>query len=295
MIKTAWPDELVHAAACRRAVLFFGAGISMNAVGKDGKTRTPNWADFLKLACKENGSKNKSINKEIVGLIDKKDYLTAAEVIKNTIGKNKFIDVLKQHFHSPDFGSAEIHDYLFQLDLRISITPNVDGIYEAAVGKRGAGAVTVKNYFDEDVADSLRRHERVLIKSHGSVSQPTKIIFTRSGYAEARNKHSEFYELIDALLRTHTFLFVGCGLDDPDIRGLLENYQYRHPSGQSHYFVTAKGNMSDAVKQVIQESMKIKIIEYERTPDHRYLTSSLQELVMLVEARRNNIAKTLSW
>lgn len=255
MIKTAWPDELVHAAACRRAVLFFGAGISMNAVGKDGKTRTPNWADFLKLACKENGSKNKSINKEIVGLIDKKDYLTAAEVIKNTIGKNKFIDVLKQHFHSPDFGSAEIHDYLFQLDLRISITPNVDGIYEAAVGKRGAGAVTVKNYFDEDVADSLRRHERVLIKSHGSVSQPTKIIFTRSGYAEARNKHSEFYELIDALLRTHTFLFVGCGLDDPDIRGLLENYQYRHPSGQSHYFVTAKGNMSDAVKQVIQESI----------------------------------------
>ena len=295
MMKTIWPDELVHAAACRRCVLFFGAGVSMNAVGKDGKTRTPNWANFLRLVCKENGSPRKAINQEILGLIDNKDYLTAAEVIRNTIGKQKFIDVLKVHFHSPDFGSAQIHDYLFQLDLRITITPNVDGIYEAAVGKRGAGAITTKDYYDDDVADSLRRHERVLIKSHGSISHPTKIIFTRSDYAEARNKHADFYELLDALLRTHTFLFVGCGLDDPDIRGLLENYRYRHPAGQSHFFVTARGNMSSAVKQVVQESMKINIVEYELTTDHKFLTTSLRSLVKLVDASRIDIAKSQSW
>jgi hypothetical protein len=294
-MKTDWPTELIHAAACRRSVLFFGAGVSMNAIGKDGKTKTPSWAQFLKLACKEIDSAKKPIQKEIIELIDGKDYLTAAEVIRNTTGKPKFNDVLKKHFHLPDFRSASIHDYLFQLDLRIAITPNVDCIYESAVGKRGAGAVTVKNYYDDDVADSLRRHERVLIKSHGSIAQPSKIIFTRSDYAEARNKHADFYELLDALLRTHTFIFIGCGLDDPDIRGLLENYRYRHPSGQSHYFVAAKGNMSAAVKQVIQESMKINIVEYESTSDHKYLTSSLKNLVSLIEASRSEIAKSQSW
>jgi len=290
-----WPNELVHSIACRRCVLFFGAGVSMNAVGSDKKTKTPSWAVFLRVATKKLGSPSKKIVKAVNKLIDEKDYLTAAEVIRNSVGKEQFTNILKDSFHAPDFQPALIHDLLFQLDLRISITPNVDCIYETAVGRRGAGAVTVKKYNDDDVADALRRHERVLIKSHGSISHPTQIIFTRTDYAQARNKHADFYELIDALLRTNTFLFVGCGLDDPDIRSLLENYRYRHPSGQSHYFVTSSDNLSKEVKSVFEESMKINIIEYKSTDDHQHLTEGLKDLVKSVETERLEIAKTQNW
>ncbi len=290
-----WPNELIHSIACRRCVLFFGAGVSMNAVGIDKKTRTPSWAEFLRYSTKSLGSPNKKIVKAVNKLINERDYLTAAEVIRNGVGKEKFTNILKEKFHAPDYQPARIHDLLFQLDLRISLTPNVDCIYETAVGRRGAGAVTVKQYCDDDVADALRRHERVLIKSHGSVSHPNKIIFTRTDYALARNKHSEFYELVDALLRTHTFLFIGCGIDDPDIRTLLENYRYRHPAGQSHYFVTSSNNLLTEVKDVIEESMKIHIIEYVRTDDHRYLTEELQSLVASVETERSEIGKSQTW
>lgn len=290
-----WPQELVQAIACRRCVLFFGSGISRNSVGADGKTRPPTWSAFLIDATKNLGNANKKIVQEVRKLIEKLDYLTAAEVIRQELGREKFIDLVKMAFHTPDYQAAHIHDLLFQLDVRISITPNFDNIYESSVAKRGAGAVTVKKYDDDDIADSLRRHERVLIKSHGSVSHPNHLIFTRSDYANARNKHSHFYELLDALLRTHTFLFVGCGLDDPDIRSLLEDYRYKHPYGQSHYFVTSNRNYCHEIKIAISESLKINIFEYPHTDDHSHLTAYLETLVSEVEAKRIEIGRTLTW
>jgi hypothetical protein len=291
-----WPQELIHSIACRRCVLFFGAGVSMNSVGVDGITRPPSWPDFLTKATGQlNGKHQKKIVREIKKLIAKSDLLTAAEVLKSELKDERFINLIKDAFHVPDFQPALIHDLLFALDLRISISPNFDNIYETAVGRRGAGAITVKKYFDDDIADSLRRHERVLIKSHGSVSNANRLIFTRTDYAKARNEHGQFYELLDALLRTHTFIFVGCGIDDPDIRSLLENYRYRHPFGQGHFFVTAAQNFCTQVKDVLSESLKINIIEYPATKDHGNLTVWLKELVDEVNLQRIDIANGQAW
>lgn len=291
-----WPKELVHSIACRRCVLFFGAGVSMNSVGADGVTRPPSWAGFLDTATNQlTAQHQKKVVREIKKLIAKSDLLTAAEVIKNEMRGEAFVNLMKDAFHVPDFQSAQIHDLLFGLDLRISVSPNFDSIYETAVAKRGAGAITVKKYYDDDIADSLRRHERVLIKSHGSISNANKLIFTRTDYAKARNEHSQFYELLDALLRTHTFIFVGCGIDDPDIRSLLENYRYRHPYGQSHYFVTATQNYCEQIKTVLSESLKINIVEYPASKDHGNLTVGLKDLVDAVNIERIDIAKSQAW
>lgn len=293
-MKSIWPKELIHSIACRRCVLFFGSGVSMNSQGKGG-VRPPTWPNFLETASKELGSPQKKIVKEVKKLIKDADYLTAAEVIRNGIRQERFVNLVKESFHTNDYKSAPIHDHLYNLDLRISITPNFDNIYESAAAKRGAGAITVKIYNDNDIADSLRRHERVLIKSHGTVSSPNSLIFTRTDYAKARNEHSQFYELLDALLRTHTFIFIGCGVNDPDIRSLLENYRYRHPYSQSHYFVTSKQNFCQEIKDVLCESLKIKFIEYESTLDHKHLTIELENLVKQVELERIELGKNQAW
>ncbi|RTY01715.1 hypothetical protein EJ576_08990 [Pseudomonas sp. C 49-2] len=289
-----WPKDLVHSIACRRCVLFFGAGVSMNSVGNDG-VRPPSWSAFLLEAAGQIGPPGKKIVKEITALIKSGDFLTAAEVIRNEIKSENFRNLVKARFHTPDFKAAPIHKLLFNLDLRIAITPNFDSIYETAAGERGAGALTTKIYHDDDIADCLRRHERVLIKSHGTVSSANKLIFTRTDYAKARNEHGQFYELLDALLRTHTFIFVGCGVNDPDIRSLLENYRYRHPYGQSHYFVTASKSFGSEVKAVLSESLKINFVEYLATKDHANLSKELQVLIDLVELERMELSKNQSW
>ncbi|MCL8034387.1 SIR2 family protein, partial [Pseudomonas aeruginosa] len=66
--------------------------------------------------------------------------------------------------------------------------------------------------------------EPLIIKIHGSVDSTDKLIFTRKDYSEARTKYRNFYQIIEALSLTHTFIFIGCGTNDPDIRLLLEDF-----------------------------------------------------------------------
>lgn len=290
-----WPDALIRDIASQKAVLFFGAGVSMNSVGQDGFTKPKSWVSFLTNAIQSTATIAPPLKKEILGLIKKNDLLTACEVIRKTIGRDDFVALVKNEFQTPGYQPADIHDLLWKLDVRITITPNFDNIYDSLVSARGNGTVTIKKYFDNDVADAIRRKERVVIKSHGSVSDPDKLIFTRVDYAKARSENSRFYELLDALLRTHTFLFIGCGLEDPDIRLLLEDYCYRHPHSPQHYFVIPSKRFSSQVKSVFEESLRIKLLEYKYTNDHMNLITELDKLRQAVESSRIEMGKQLNW
>lgn len=290
-----WPEALVRDIASQRAVLFFGAGVSMNSVGLDGHTKPKSWISFLNEAIQSIPAASQSLKREIAGLIRKNDLLTACEVIRREIGRDGFVALVKKEFQTPGYQPAPIHDLLWKLDLRITMTPNFDNIYDTVVATNGSGTVSIKKYFDDDVADALRRKERVLIKSHGSVIDPDKLIFTRVDYAKARSEHSQFYALLDALLRTHTFLFVGCGLEDPDIRLMLEDYCFRHPFALQHYFVIPSRRFSAPIKCVFEDSLRVKLLEYKYTPDHANLTAEICKLVSAVESVRIEMGANMSW
>ena len=164
-----WPDSLVSDLAARRAVLFIGAGISMNSVGQDGRTRPKSWVGFLEAGTKKIGNGNSKLVKQIKELITRNDLLTACEVIKNKIGEESFANLMIDEFQKPGFRHAGIHETLWSLDARITITPNIDTIYDTLVADRGNNTVTVKTYKDSDVAQAIRRRAPLLIKSHGTI------------------------------------------------------------------------------------------------------------------------------
>jgi hypothetical protein len=290
-----WPEQLIQDVAARRAVLFFGAGVSMNSVGTDGRTRPKSWSEFLSAGAKKLGSPSKKIVKQLKELISKNDLLTACEVIKNQIGREDFVDFMKAEFQDPGFRYAPIHETLWGLDLRITITPNVDNIFDGLVAERGAGTVTVKTYKDDDVAEAIRRRERVVIKSHGSVSAPNALIFTRSDYAKARSEHRSFYELLYSLLSTHSFLFVGCGLEDPDIRFLLEDYKYRNSFSQRHFFTLPENSYVEPIRDVFSESLNLNFVTYDSSNRHHELLTGLSDLKDRVELMRAEMGRRTSW
>lgn len=290
-----WPESLVKEIAARRAVLFIGAGVSMNSVALDGRTRPPTWRALLTDGAKKLGSPSKKVVKQVKGLIDAGDLLTACEVIKNELARDEFVTFMKDQLQTPGFKHAPIHETLWGLDLRVTITPNVDNIYDALVADRGSGTVSIKSFKDPDVAEAIRRRERVLIKSHGSISSPNDLIFTRSEYAKARSEHRGFYELIYSLLSTHTFLFVGCGLDDPDIRSLLEDYRYRNGYSQKHYFTFPRETYSDEVLRVFTDSLNLHFVLYSEKSNHAELGSGLVTLKSAVDLLRPQMGNSLSW
>lgn len=287
-----WPDQLVNSIARNRCVLFLGAGLSMNSVDRNGQ-HPKDWKGFLEsgLNIVDNPNCKKIIKKEI----EKGDYLLACELLKKSLGDNDFIELLKNEFERPHFQEAEIHKDIFRLNQRIVITPNFDKIYDSYAAHESHGTVHIKKYDEEsDIADGLRRHDMLVIKMHGTIDAPKKLIFTQKDYAIARVENVKFYKIIEALLMTHTFVFIGAGINDPDIRLLLENYSTMFHTAIPHFFVTTKENIKNK-KEIYSEIYNLCFLTYDSKDYHKELSDSIHSLVQLVEEERAKIASVQNW
>lgn len=287
MIK--WPKDVVTDISRRRCVIFLGSGISMNSVNAAGK-RPKTWLAFLESAL-ETIKPNAHIRK----LLKENDYLTACEVIRRGLGKDEFTRIVREEFLTPAYIPAEIHKKIFSLDSRIVATPNFDKIYETYANGQANGAIVVKQHYDQDVISTVRGSGRVILKIHGTIDSPNNLIFTRAEYAEARTKYSIFYELLEALSLTHTFIFLGCGINDPDIKLLLEDTFFKHNSSRSHLMLLPKTTLHDSVIEVIRDTMNLNVIQYSAKDNHKELLESISDLVQLVEEEKEKLKITMNW
>ena len=284
-----WPQTLISDLARRRTVVFLGSGISRNS--RNGKGRQPKtWIEFLDVL-----KDDIDPNRHVRSLIKERDYLTACEVLKAALGREKFHNALREEFLSPQYDYAPIHETIFKLDSRIVATPNFDKIYETYANHAARSSIVVKHHFDPDIAEAIRNTDRVILKVHGTIDSPERMIFTRKEYAAAREAHRGFYSLLEALALTHTFLFLGCGVNDPDIRLLLEDTFFRYPSSRPHVFVLPGKGLHKSVKTILQESMNLTILTYSPANDHAELGESLTELAELVDSQRDGLRDTGNW
>ncbi len=284
-----WPSSLVSDIARRKSVLVIGAGVSKNSTNSSG-LRPKDWKEFL-VQSSDHLNGKAEINRQIKS----GDFLTACELIKKELGRDDFNTLVKEEFLNPRFNHAEIHQHIYNLDSRIVITPNFDKIYDTYANTTSQGSIIIKKFYEEDIIDCIRRPEPLIIKIHGSVDSTDNLIFTRKDYSEARTKYRNFYQIIEALSLTHTFIFIGCGTNDPDIRLLLEDFTFKYPLNKQHYIIMPSNALNNKVKEIVKDTMSLKILEYDSSNYHKLLTDSLAELVTEVELKRQEIANLQSW
>jgi len=273
---TIWPAKLVEDFQIERVVLFIGSGVSRNSVGRDGVTRPKTWHTFLETAAEQ-----RNVTEKIAPYLQARDYLTALDVLRHGMANEDYAALVRAEYQAPGYEAADIHDALYRLDCRIVLTPNFDKIYDVFAAQKSRGTIDVKEYHCRDIAEFTRGDRRVVIKTHGSVDSHKLMIFGRKDYAKARVEHSLFYDVLKALILTHTFLFVGCGIDDPDIRLVLEDINFGAVGSRSHYFVAAAGAINADMKNVLADTMNLRVVEYAyeaESNDHSDLTKSLIEL-----------------
>ena len=287
-----WPNDLVSDIARRTCVLYIGAGVSANSSSANGIS-PPTWEAFLRSCLTKI---NKTDRSYIEQLLSQKDLLSACEVIIAKIGTAEFNNVAQDAFRRPGFKPASIHETIYNLDARLVITPNVDKIYEQYAQATSCGTIVVKKQTEHDISNFIRSTDRVILKAHGSIDAPNEMIFSKYQYNEARYKYSGFYKLLDSLALTHTYVFIGCGLNDPDIRLTLENYNFGFPGCKPHYFVAADTAMNPDLEQSLLKNCNLKVIKYDNS-DGKYekLLPALNDLVALVEDERNKIAGSQNW
>lgn len=271
-----WPEELIADFEARRVIVFIGSGVSRNSIGADGTTRPKTWERFLIDSANQHG-----LLERIQPHITNRDYLTALDLLRNSITRDMYARIVRREYLDPQYGEAPIHESIYKLDSKIVLTPNFDKIYDVYAQAKSRGTVVIKQYHDLDLARYIRGDQRVVIKAHGSVDSVENMIFGRRDYAEARVKHRWFYEILKALILTHTFVFIGCGTDDPDIRLVLEDIHFSAGYAREHYFISAARNIQEDIKTIFQQTMNLRVLEYDYDPevgDHSDLSVSLEDL-----------------
>lgn len=285
-----WENALVTSIARRRAVLVVGSGVSRNSVNENGD-RPASWEDFLKKC-------SRVIYKPdyVEDLIQRRDYLLACQLIKKKIGPDKFLEMVQEEFQLKGYKPAPIHKHLYNLDCSITISPNFDNIYDDYCRYASGGTFVIKDHTSADIVSYLNKSDvRLLIRNHGSANDPDELIFTAEDYSKARTKYSLFYNVVRSLALTHTFLFIGCGVEDPDLRMLFEDIKFAYGRTPLHYMTTPLGETAPEVLDELGFFMQLRYMKYSPDEGHEELTKSLDELVALVEEKREELANTRGW
>jgi SIR2-like domain len=287
-----WPEDLVKDIAARRSVLFLGAGVSKNACNDKGE-HPMDWNEFLRdLASRVPDPEQRD---EILLCVDDGDLLTACELARRYLRPDGFKTALLREFSDKAFQPAGIHDDLSRVDSRFVLTTNFDKLYENRANQLQKNTVLVKTYYDGDAADVFRRSQRVVLKLHGTIDSPEKTIFTRSQYALARRDYAHFYQMLRGLFVTHTHVFLGASLRDPDIQILLEDHAYHFEGSRPHFIVMPRDSARAGTLRVMEETMNLRALMYDPANNHSELAQSVAELVPLVEAARSDLARTADW
>lgn len=268
-----WPEALVGEVARRRCVLFLGAGVSASAVN-DAGNHPKDWAQFLTDACVLVA--NADTATAIRQLVKDRRYLLALQAIAMESDAGDYQRFLTREFNNPGFAPSDLHKTIHEIDSRIVITTNFDKIYERLCLSIGSEGYKVLPYYSESLGDELRSDTRLIVKAHGTIDDVQKMVFTKSEYHLAKKKHPEFYSMLRAIFLTHTAIFIGCSLDDPDLLLTLEDVRITASGTRPHYVLVRQGANSVWELRDWQESYNIRALEY--GPDYADLTKALQDL-----------------
>lgn len=202
---------LADEARKNQLVLFIGAGVSAG-VG------LPTWDRLLSEAANEAGFDSKQIP-----LLAKQDLRDQATLIDRRMralnggpidGYSRFkADIAAKLSATQPYSLA--HGLLASLPSKEAVTTNFDVLFEQACKIANADiAVLPENPRATD--------DRWLLKLHGSVDDPDRMVLTRSDYLEMPRRYGALMGLVQGLLMLRKMVFIGYALSDEDFHELVD-------------------------------------------------------------------------
>lgn len=221
----------------RQAAWFVGAGASR-------PSKLAGWVDLLKPLGRELG----------ITVTDKDDLPAIAQYYINYMSGNRA--ALIRHLTQILGRSAQpsiYHHQLARSNVATIWTTNYDPLIEDALAQAGLGArVRVR---EADMVEPVEPDRVEVIKVHGSfgVSAPDEFVIATADYEDFADSRPATIERLRSDLLRKTFLFVGYGYGDPNIKAvLLEARRLAQRVGRTHYMLSVLENPSDPEKALRQ-------------------------------------------
>lgn len=189
----------------------------------------PDWRDLLAPYAADIG---------IESLAAGEDLPQLAQFLVNAYGGNRLslIANIRQRVLGKQPNS--LHVQLSRTPARVFWTTNFDTLLEDAL--RPSSMVTVRSS-DPDIADGMNAIGVEVLKVHGCAQRNTSLVLTSADFEDFPQERAAFAERLRHDLVNNSFLFVGYGYGDPNIRTVLT--QVRHltrGSLRQHFMLTRR-------------------------------------------------------
>ncbi len=256
-----WSSKIIEELAYNRVIIFFGSGVSACAKKKDGSS-PKTWREFITDIQTITRNATDDDKEYIKNCLDKEDYLSALQAIKNTSDSGEYGKAVKDAFESDarnPYEKMPAHKLIRDLDCKVVITTNFDKIYESCCSTQGYTTLTYNK--PTSIIDALKSPNSLIIKAHGTIEEVNDIIFTAEQYYTTQEKYPEFYDILFSLFLTNTVLFLGYSLNDPDINLVLQMLHKTASESSPHYIALPRG-IPEQKKQLWKKTYNVEIIEY---------------------------------
>lgn len=291
-MNTTWPTVLIEALSRGECVLFLGAGFTKNATSKTG-AEPVSWTELLtklldEIEPKSPSGRRSKLATSIAAQVRNGDLLWAAQALESeyaTAGRQAdFKDIIAKTVDGPVSGKFQpgpAHQALVSLNARTLVTTNYDKVIERLFSD-GYSFLTYKS---DNIAESIRTGRSVVLKLHGTTDDPQGLILTRLDFADLRQHGRQALKVMEALTLTRTVLFLGYGLDDPDLHLILENQMRVSGSTPGHYLLAHARSVTDARRRVLSKAFGVDVIRYDGDYGDGFI-SALDSLIAQVESAR---------
>ncbi len=261
------PAELINSIIEGKAVAFCGAGLSIPVRRANG-INLPNWKQLLTELLNHAVNDSYSVlplKEEIKTAITENQLLMVAQELEETISRQNIIKYLRDIFLDKNLTPTNTHSALVSIPFLGILTTNYDTLIESAY--------TIKNkrlppiFTQEDlvnVSNPLKTREEFVFKIHGDINRPQTIVLNSHDYSQILFRTPSYRSFLETLFTVNTVLFIGFGLEDPDVDNLLDRMAGIYSRNNDfHYILIPKGRFNNLEKKRLALDKKILTIEYD--------------------------------
>lgn len=202
-----FPEPFLEDLATNRVIPFIGAGFSKNADIPDGKTM-PDWDQLGRLIAKQISGY------QYTGALD------ALSAFSHEYSRSKLVEKLAEHLNVDSVRPGEAHKSFCELPFELVATTNFDFLIEKGYDLAVKYCRPVVG--EDQLSVSQPRYGNALLKLHGDLHHPNRLIITEEDYDGFIDKNPMFSTFLANLLITRTALFIGYSLDDTDFRQIWQ-------------------------------------------------------------------------
>lgn len=264
----AFKNNYVKALKEKNAVLFAGAGMSVQEGFYDWKTLLKPIAEQLELDIEE----------------EQHNLPALAQYFVDNQGnvRNALTQILVDEYAKTNNSISENHKILARLPIQIYWTTNYDNLIETALINEGKTPDVKKT--NQDLAINIPKRDAIVYKMHGDIGTADETVLTKHEYEDYNNTRELFSNAFKSDYVSKTFLFIGFGFSDPNLDFLISRIRLILSNGTKtgYYFVKKEIDITKQRKQELKvNSLKRYGLNAIWINDYDEITTILKEIESL--------------